>query len=202
MIFSDRIRLRALERSDIPRFVAWFNDPEVIAGLPQVYPVSQVGEETWFDAMLKRPEAEHPMMIEARFAGERPPDAVSFPPAGMPADVNWVPIGNCGFHAIDWRNRSVELGIAIGEKSFWNQGYGTEAMRLLVKFGFETLNLHRIWLRVLAANLRAIRSYEKAGFTHEGRMREAEIKNCSYVDTLLMSILESERKNALASPTP
>ena len=202
MIFSDRIRLRALERSDIPRFVAWFNDPEVIAGLPRVYPVSQADEEIWFDAMLKRPEAEHPMMIEVRVAGERPPQAVSFPPGVMPLDVDWVPIGNCGFHAIDWRNRSVELGIAIGEKRFWNQGYGSEAMRLLVKFGFETLNLHRIWLRVLANNLRAIHSYEKVGFVHEGRMREAEFKNGSYADTLLMSILESERNYAPASHTP
>jgi RimJ/RimL family protein N-acetyltransferase len=202
MIFSDRIRLRAPERSDIPRFVAWFNDPEVIAGLGPNYPKSQADEENWFDEMLKQPASQHPMVIEIRVTGVRPEGAVSFPPGDMPADVDWVPIGNCSFHAIDWRNRSGEVGIVIGEKRFWNQGYGTETMHLLVKHGFETLNLHRIWLRVHATNLRAIRSYEKVGFTHEGRMREAEFKNGSYVDVLLMSILESERNYAPASHSP
>jgi diamine N-acetyltransferase len=202
MIFSDRIRLRAPERSDIPRFVAWLNDPEVIAGLPRNYPLSQAEEETWFDDMLKQPAAQHPMVIEMRVPGERPPEAVSFPPGVMPADVDWVPIGDCGFHPIDWRNRSSEVGIFIGEKRFWNQGYGTEAMHLLVKHGFETLNLHRIWLRVHADNKRAIRSYEKIGFIHEGRMREAVFKNGIYIDVLLMSILENERNYARASHTP
>ena len=60
----------------------------------------------------------------------------------------------------------------IGDKHQWNKGLGTEAMELLLKHGFETLNLHRIYLKVFADNNGAIRSYEKAGFVHEARLRE------------------------------
>jgi RimJ/RimL family protein N-acetyltransferase len=80
----------------------------------------------------------------------------------------------------------------IGEKSFWNLGYGTEAVRLLVAHGFQSLNLNRIALHVFQDNPRAIRAYEKAGFTHEGRQRQGEFHQGKYVDVLLMSILRSE----------
>jgi diamine N-acetyltransferase len=174
MITGKNIRLRAPERDDIPRFVAWLNDEEVIAGLTLYHPLSEAEEETWFDTMLKNPTPQHPMVIEIQ-VGE-----------------DWVPVGNCGFHDIDWRNRSAELGIFIGEKKFWNQGYGTSVMRLLLHYGFDTLNLNRIWLRVFSDNPRAVRTYEKAGFIHEGRQREAAFKRGKYVDTLLMSVLRSE----------
>ncbi len=78
-------------------------------------------------------------------------------------------IGNCGFFDINWRIRSAEVGLFIGEKSCWNKGYGTEVMRLLLQHGFGTLNLNRIFLRVDAENLGGIRAYEKAGFIQEAR---------------------------------
>jgi RimJ/RimL family protein N-acetyltransferase len=65
-------------------------------------------------------------------------------------------------------------------------------VRLLVKHGFETLNLNRIYLQVFANNPRAIRAYEKAGFIHEGRKRQAEFRDGQYIDVLLMSILRDE----------
>ncbi len=202
MIYGTRIRLRAPERSDIPRFVTWLNDPEVIPGLARVYPFSSAEEEDWFDNMLKLPPDRHPLVIEIRVPGNRPVGAVSSPPDIMPVDDEWVPIGNCGFSEIDWRCRQAELGIVIGEKRLWNQGYGHESVELLVRHGFDTLNLHRIWLRVYANNHGAIHCYEKAGFVHEGRLREAMYKNGKYVDILIMSILENERKYAPAPHTP
>jgi diamine N-acetyltransferase len=179
MIYGKRIRLRALEREDLPRFVAWFNDNEVTAGLSVFLPMSQDEEEQWYEGMLKIAPTEHPMMIEIR------------------SDETWIPIGDCGFHKIDWRNQAAELGIVIGEKSYWNQGYGTEAMRLLLRHGFNTLNLNRIFLRVFESNPRAIRTYEKAGFVHEGCFRQAEYRNGRYVDVLFMSVLRSEWKDGL-----
>jgi RimJ/RimL family protein N-acetyltransferase len=176
MIFGDRLRLRATEREDLPRFVAWLNDPEVRHGLALFLPLSLRDEEQWFESMIKNPPAERPLVIEIR------------------QDDGWVPVGNCGFHAIDWKNRSGELGIFIGEKACWNQGYGTEVMRLLLQHGFNTLNLNRIFLRVFQTNPRAIRSYEKAGFVQEGRLRQAEFIDGSYTDVLLMSVLRSEWK--------
>lgn len=174
MIYSGRIRLRAPERSDIPRFVTWLNDPEVRAGLLVSLPLSTADEDGWFEAMLKRPLEEHPMTIEVRQGDD------------------WLPVGNCGFHNVDWRCRAAEVGIFIGEKSLWNRGYGTEVIRLLLKHGFNTLNLNRIALDVYETNPRAIRSYEKAGFVHEGRRRQAMYKDGRYVDILQMSVLRSE----------
>jgi RimJ/RimL family protein N-acetyltransferase len=174
MIYGERIRLRAPEREDLPRFVAWLNDPEVRENILLYLPMSLVAEERWFEEMLSRPDPEHPMVIEIR-EGE-----------------GWEPIGNCGMLNLDWRNRSAELGIFIGEKSLWNHGYGTEAMRLLLQHGFNTLNLNRMFLRVFETNLRGIRAYEKAGFVHEGRARQAQYQDGRYVDVLWMSVLRSE----------
>ncbi len=101
-------------------------------------------------------------------------------------------IGGCGFFNLDDRNRSAEFGISIGDKTCWDKGYGTEAVRLLCRHGFDTLNLNRIYLRVLETNPRAIRAYEKAGFTHEGRQRQAWYKDGRYLDFLVMSILKEE----------
>ena len=174
MIFGDRIRLRAPEREDIPRFVNWLNDPEIRHGLLLYLPMSIAEEENWFDQMLERPAVEHPLVIEIK------------------KEHDWYAVGNCGVHNIDWRCRSAEVGIFIGEKQIWNQGYGTETMRLLLKHGFETMNLNRISLDVYANNLNAIRSYEKAGFILEGRKRQAMYLDGDYVDILLMSVLRAE----------
>jgi len=176
MIYGERIRLRATERDDLLRFKAWLNDPQVRDNLLLFLPLSLVEEERWFENMLQLPPAEHALVIEIR-QGE-----------------GWQPIGNCSFLHIDWRCRSSEIGIFIGEKSLWNQGYGSETMRLLLRHGFKTLNLNRIFLRVYETNLGGIRAYEKAGFVHEGRLRQAEYRDGSYIDVLFMSVLRSEYK--------
>jgi RimJ/RimL family protein N-acetyltransferase len=77
-------------------------------------------------------------------------------------DTNKV-IGNCGIHNVSQVHRNASLGIFIGEKTFWNQGIGTEATNLLLDFAFNILNLHNIYLSVMSYNKRAIRCYEKIG---------------------------------------
>lgn len=179
MIYGDRIRLRAPKRDDMLLFTSWLNDPEVGQYISIILPFSIEEEESWFDAMLKRPKEEHPLVIEARHSEANGVE-------------KWVPIGNLGFHTVDWRVRSAELGIVIADNSYWDQGYGSEAVRLMLRHGFETLNLQRIFLRVFESNPRAIRSFEKVGFVHEGRMRRAQYANGKYLDILLMSILREE----------
>lgn len=174
MIYGKRIRLTAPEREDLPLFVEWLNDPEVRNGLALFLPMSNAREEQWFEDMLKRPPETHPLTIEVQ------------------EKADWVKIGNLGFFDIHPQTHSAEVGIMIGNKNYWNKGYGTEAMELLLQHGFETLNLHRIMLRVYAFNPRAIRSYQKAGFVEEGRMRQSVYKNGAYHDTLIMSVLRDE----------
>ncbi len=182
MIYGEHIRFRSDERSDIPQFVQWLNDPEVLRFLSVNDSVSMASEEQWFESMLKRPFIEQPYAIEVRCSnGEGSPET-------------WKLIGNCGFMDVNWKARSAEVGLFIGDKSCWNKGYGTEVMRLLLRIGFETWNLNRIFLRVDEANKGGIRAYEKAGFVHEGRQRQANFYDGMYGDILFMSVLRSEWK--------
>jgi len=174
MIYGERIRLRGVERSDLPQFKEWLNDPEVIEGLGMYLPLSMSDEEQWFEGMSKRDPVEKPLAIDIR------------------EDNGWRLIGNTSFFNLEWTNRSAELGIFIGDKSLWNKGYGTETVCLLLRHGFEALNLHRIYLRVYSTNPRARRSYEKAGFVLEGTLREAVYRHGKYVDMHVMSVLRSE----------
>jgi len=174
VIIGERVRLRAMEKGDLSVFVRWFNDPEVRRNLMMVQPLSMGQEEKWYADMLDRPVDEHPLCIEVK-QGE-----------------DWVFIGNLAFMHIDQHDRSAEIGISIGEKRFWNQGYGTEAMRLMVGHGFENLNFNRIYLRVYETNPRGKRCYEKAGFSVEGCLRQARFLEGKYVDASIMSILKSE----------
>ncbi|MCJ7715403.1 MAG: GNAT family N-acetyltransferase [Anaerolineales bacterium] len=177
MIIGDQIRYRAIEKEDLPNFVTWLNDPEVRQGLSLIMPLSLAEEEEWFSGMLKKPPYEKPLAIEIQ------PD---------PKKDEWIFVGNCGLFAIDWQNRSAEIGIHIGEKKYWNKGFGTKAMCLMLKHGFENLNLHRLWLRVFATNLNALRAYEKAGFVIEGKYRQAQYLEGKYVDVMIMSVLKPE----------
>ena len=174
MIIGKRVRLRGIERSDLPRFVEWLNDPDVKRGLAGVIPLSSSQEEAWFDGLKDRPKEEHPLGIEVKT-----PDG-------------WLLVGNISLMNIDWRNRLAEVGIFIDEKGYWNQGYGRDAMVLILRHAFRNLGLNRIYLRVHETNPRAMHSYEKAGFVHEGRMRKALFQDGKFVDVLLMSTLQAE----------
>ncbi|NWF62768.1 MAG: GNAT family N-acetyltransferase [Chloroflexi bacterium] len=174
VIYGKRIRLRAVERGDVAKFYEYVNDPEVTRGLSMYLPKSMQDEMDWFEGLMKQNPCNRPLSMETR------------------KGKGWKLIGNCGVFGIEWTHRSAELGIMIGEKDEWNKGYGAEAMTLLLKHGFETLNLNRIQLRVYAENVRAVRSYEKAGFVLEGRLREAVYKSGKYDDVLFMSVLRSE----------
>ena len=186
MIPGKLVRLRSIERSDLPRFVKWFADPEVRDGLELFAPIGEAQEARWFEENLARPPAEQAWAIDAQTTAA----GVGLRPTT--AEPGWTHIGSCGFQRIDWRNRSGECGIAIGDKSQWGKGYGSDAIRTLANFGFGELNLHRIMLRVYEDNARAIRAYEKAGFKTEGRLRESNFHAGRYRDTLIMAILRSE----------
>ncbi len=174
MIQDSNIRLRAIEKEDLARFVGWLNDPEVHQHLEIMLPLSLAQEELWYQDLLKKPMEEHPLVIEIDTA------------------EGWSPIGNISFMNINWRDRSAEVGIFIGEKKFWNQKHGQKAMRTMLRHGFFNQNFNRIYLRVYETNPRAIRAYEQAGFVHEGRLRQAKFQNGKYIDVLIMSALRSE----------
>ena len=175
MLTGTRVRLRPIERADLPRFVAWLQDDDVITNLDIVVPFNMAREEKFFDDVMAGPPETQPFAIEVRRGRGR-----------------WRHVGGCGLQHVDWRNRSIELGIFIGVKELWDTGIGTEATKLLLYHAFATLNLHRVWLRVYEDNPRARRVYEKLGFVVEGRQRDGDYRAGRYRDVQLMSILRPE----------
>ncbi|MBN1261555.1 MAG: GNAT family N-acetyltransferase [Anaerolineae bacterium] len=174
-----KVRLRPSEREDIPQFVTWLSNPELRHYVTVRY-VSEALEERWFEGMVQSAAGRTPsrlhFVIETLDTGQ--------------------PIGVVGLEDIDWLDRCAEFGIIVGEPEFWGLGYGSDALRVLLEVGFHWYNLHRIFLRVVAANQRAIRSYEKCGFHLEGRLREATFIDGTYHDLLIMSVLSHEYDGA------
>lgn len=170
MIYGEKTQLRRIERTDLPTFVRWFSDPQVREFLMLNRPISLAEEERWFERLLGSTDNEV-FAIETR---------------------DGTHIGNTGLHDINQLHRSAELGIVIGEKKYWSQGYGSDAIRALLGFAFYSMNLHRVYLMVYEDNARAIHTYEKSGFQHEGRLRQAIYRKGKYYDELLMSILRPE----------
>lgn len=114
-------------------------------------------------------------------------------PDGRPTDQpDGRYIGSIRLHGIYWPDRRAKLAIGIFDRRFWSHGYGAEAIRLLLGYGFDELGLHRIDLRVLAYNTRAIRCYEKCDFVREGVERESAFVDGEWHDDVMMSILEHE----------
>jgi RimJ/RimL family protein N-acetyltransferase len=172
MIYGERVRLRGIEREDIPTFLRWFNDPEVRQYLLMYTPMSKAQEEYWFESTLNRKD-EFLFAVEAQ------------------VEDKWVHIGNVGLHRIDWKERLGVLGIVLGAKDYWGKSYGTDSVRTMLTFGFETLNLHRAELEVFAFNPRALRCYEKAGFKKEGTRRSVHFHEGRFHDAYFGKKLKS-----------
>lgn len=101
-------------------------------------------------------------------------------------------VGTTGVYDLQWVVRSASFRVFIGDKASWDRGIGTECARLMLRYGFDKLNLHRIWLGVNAANERAVRAYEKAGFVREGLLRQEQFRNGVYYDVVRMAVLRDE----------
>jgi RimJ/RimL family protein N-acetyltransferase len=101
-------------------------------------------------------------------------------------------IGFVGLGGLQWNHGEAWVGIGLGERDCWGKGYGTEAMELVLRYGFTELNLRRVSLGVFEYNPRAFRSYEKAGFTFEGRERRHMHRDGRRWDVIHMGILREE----------
>lgn len=165
-------RLRALEPGDIDALIRWVNDAAVTLYLSQAvaYPASASDGYRWLEE-LSRSHTERVFAIET--------------PKGRL-------IGSAGLHAIRWVDRKAELAVMIGERDCWNRGYGTWAVREVLRRGFEEMSLRRIYLRVASNHDAAIRVYRKCGFQSEGLLRKDRYVGRGYADTLMMSVLKEE----------
>ncbi len=105
-------------------------------------------------------------------------------------------IGFAALHSIEWNNGTAMFSIGIGEREYRGRGYGADALRLILRYAFDELNLYRVGLHVIGDNARAIRAYERAGFRREGVIRGQVHRDGRRVDGLLMGILGDEWRQA------
>jgi RimJ/RimL family protein N-acetyltransferase len=93
---------------------------------------------------------------------------------------------------VDLIHNEARVGVGIGDRDFWGRGYGTDVMKLCLRYAFTELNVYRVSLGLLEYNLRALRAYEKAGFRFEGRTRQDVRREGKRFDSLWMGILREE----------
>jgi RimJ/RimL family protein N-acetyltransferase len=183
-LIGERIVLREYRMDDLPHLRKWANDPEVTDNLSNifVYPHSVENTQAFLKMMVDGSAESKGFIIAEK-------DTLDY-------------IGQIDLHRIDWINRNAVLGIVIGRKDMQNRGIGYEAIRLLQRFAFHTLNLHRLELEVYEFNERAIRCYRKAGFREEGRMRQRLYRHGKYWDILMMGILREEFERGVGNDDP
>lgn len=171
-LIGQHVYVRGLHRSDLPALLPWINDADVTGLL-------FTGDRP---ANLERLTEQWESDVQSQ-------NSIPFA-ACLRQDDRFI--GTTGLYSINWIMRSAEFRVFLGEKGQWNKGIGTELTRLMTLYGFEKLNLNRLWLGVNADNAGGVRAYEKAGFTREGVLRQEQFRNNRYYDVIRMGILRSE----------
>lgn len=169
-LIGDRIYLSPRNSEDVEKFTEWLNDFETTDY------TGRSGILTTLDG--ERKYLEENSNPEATFV------IVTLEDNKM--------IGSVSLEDINWINRTATLGIFIGDKEFRSKGYGTEAIRLILEYGFKYMNLYNIKLDLMEFNERALKCYEKCGFKEYGRRRKCKFINGKYYDSISMDILADE----------
>jgi RimJ/RimL family protein N-acetyltransferase len=173
ILVGELVRLRGVRDDDLPVLAAWEMDPGRMATLSSwVAPPSEAAARERITRWSANDKDNLGFAIET----------LDDPP---------VLAGHIGLWGARPKDRCATLGIALG-REYIGRGYGTDAMRVIVSYGFREMGLHRIQLGVAPFNPAGIRAYEKAGFVEEGRLRESVLHDGRWYDEVLMSILDHE----------
>ena len=164
-----KISLRPLREADLgQRYLSWLNDGEVTRFLEVgTFPVTARELREFYQNVSKSKTD------------------VLFAIVDKETDLH---IGNIKLGGINWVHRFADLGIMIGDKEYWNKGYGEEACKLLLRFAFENLNLRTVTLGVYGNHVAGKKAYEKVGFQIDGRIKGYFNCHGEYVDKVIMSI--------------
>ena len=168
MIAGEHVILRAFEREDAERCYRWMNDPNIVRTLKSRYPIAFQSEIEWIERAMNSTSTER------HFAIERRDDRTH--------------IGNASIHDIDWISRGGWFGLFIGEPTAWNRGFGTDAIRALVRFSFEEMNLRKLRIHVFDYNEKAKHVLLAQGFVEEGKLRRDFYREGVYHDIVILSI--------------
>lgn len=167
------IYLRPMTEEDTDLIVEWRNSPQVRKNFIYQALFTRESHLHWIRTMVETGKVVQLIICEAE---------------------DKRPVGSVYIRDIDRQHRKAEYGIFIGEASARGRGVGTAAARLMIRCCFEELKLHRLFLRVYADNIRAIRSYEKAGFVREAYLKDDVYVDGEFRDIVLMAVLNPEEK--------
>lgn len=174
LLRGELVHLTRMTREDIPLIVADRSDIGYLRHLmrSQVMPDGPESIEGWYKWLNEE--------------GERPP---SFVIRRLEDDAY---VGTTAFKDIRWQSRHAFFWIGIGQSDMRGKGYGTDAVRVLLKYAFLEMNLNCVALEVLAYNAPALASYQKVGFRHDGSVRAFTYRDGAYYDMHLMSMTRDE----------
>ncbi|MDR0396847.1 MAG: GNAT family N-acetyltransferase [Oscillospiraceae bacterium] len=168
-----KVRLRAYSQLDLDDVLRQVNDYDSVrmsaSGI--ILPATRDDESRWISQQTSMGHGEYQFAIET-------------------LDGRYV--GGCGFHKIDWKNRVGLIGILIGDAGMRGHGYGSDAVRVLCRVGYNEMNLNKLSLTVMADNTAAIRCYSACGFKAEGNLRGEVWREGSYHDLVAMGLLRGE----------
>ncbi|GEL76239.1 GNAT family N-acetyltransferase [Tenuibacillus multivorans] len=176
MFIGDQVKLRKMNEDDVELYHRWRNDMDVMTstnGFLDVHSLSDTKE--FVENVLLGSQSSKCYIIADRKTEK--------------------PIGITSLVHIDYKNRNAECIIDMGEKNYWGQGYGSDAMKLILHYAFYEMNLHRLYLKVFSFNKKAIHLYNKLGFQIEGTSREELYRNGDWHDVIHMGILQNEYRN-------
>lgn len=175
MLVGEKVFLTPVDRANAETARAWINDPVVNRWLLSGHiPVSVEGEIDFYASSERRLAEKSGFIFEIRTL-----DGSRY-------------IGNCGLEKVDLVHRHAEVGIVIGEVSDHNKGFGRDAIRTLLRFGFETLGLHSIEIRHMAPNEPAAHLYRSIGFREVGVLRQHCFLRGEWVDEVVLDMLADD----------
>ncbi|HUF16904.1 MAG TPA: GNAT family protein [Thermoanaerobaculia bacterium] len=171
---GEQIILRVLEREDLDRCYRWMNDPSIVWTLKSRYAIPFHADTEWLENAVK------PSATERHFAIERKHDRHH--------------IGNASLHEIDWVSRTAKFDLFIGDPASWNRGFGSDAIRTVVRFTFLEMNLRKLKIEVFDYNERAKHVLESNGFVQEGKFAQDFFRDGQYHDLVVLSIFNDPMK--------
>lgn len=171
MIVGNKISLHAVEPEHLPILQQWRNNPEYRKYYREYRELPMGHKQKWYESKILNDNSWEFFIIK---------------PIGQDRVI-----GSCGLTYINWVHRTAEFAITIGDPSFRNGGFGSDSLRTLIKYGFDELNLNRIWCEVYSNN-KAIDIYRHIGFKDEGTLRQAVYKNGEYLDSYILGILKQD----------
>jgi len=171
MLADDLVYLRKLEESDLERTWKWVNDPDIFFAIGVHAPITKTAQKRWFDE-LDRSNSKIVFAICLHEGNKH--------------------VGNVSLDLIDYRHRNARLSIFVADPALRGQGIGSRAMRLLIEYAFDFLNLHHLYCKTTAGKATVLDFYQKLGFKIEGRLREHEYIQGRYVDKIMLGLIRKD----------